>query len=43
MAILFFGTVKAEMALLAVLMVVQDNPLSCGVTRKSKTAVKGGS
>ena len=37
MAVLFLGTIKAEMALRAVLIVVQDSPLSCRVTRIRKS------
>ena len=42
MVTLFTGAVMADMALLAVFMVVYDSPLSWRLTRKSKTAVKGG-
>ena len=40
MAVLLLGTVNMEMALRAVLIVVEDSPLSCKVT-KSKTFFKG--
>ena len=43
MVILFTSTVMADMALLAVLMVVYDSLLSWRLARKYKTAVKGGS
>ena len=42
MLTLSVGRIIADSALLAVFMVVQDNPCSCKLTRKSNTVFKGG-